>query len=488
MADLGSGPIMVVKYQGYVINGYTFYKKEQDDKSTLQNSGVTLIALTTELSTVNREERSKNAKKAYYGVIQEIWELRYNSTIIPLFKCKWVDNEKGVDVDEDGFTTINLSTNSYKSKPFILVNLATQAFYVKDPNDQRLHVILYSKRHIVGVENGNNEPALVDPPKRRKRGPAKLKDKPTEPFKVEFDKNGRAIGKHQNDWATYVGGMSRLRILIIADDWSKIEQDQKDALWEIIKKKRAIGKVYAKKQTHYAHLRRSGYRGMDVDLSKVELDEALKAEILNIACDRTRNWILARITSPNISTNIEELFRKLVDVDKKMAQGLIPKEKGADPLIVVVGPKHGGRTRTVGDGIGFRKGIKGDAERDEKRDAERDAARDAVRDATRDVEIEVKSKNVERQASNEGRLQKRRKQSSCESTTVVHKDKEKLKDIKEPKLCFMFSPYTEYTTPIARRMVYSIGDGTIHGGPLIAYYMKVSIDSFVPDLEILSFQ
>nr|GEY38487.1 hypothetical protein [Tanacetum cinerariifolium] len=101
MADLGSGPIRVMKYQGYMINGYTFYKKEQDDKSTLQNSGVTLIALTTELSTVNREERSKNAKKAYYGVIQEIWELRYNSTIIPLFKCKWVDNEKGVDVDED---------------------------------------------------------------------------------------------------------------------------------------------------------------------------------------------------------------------------------------------------------------------------------------------------------------------------------------------------------------------------------------------------
>nr|GFD25393.1 hypothetical protein [Tanacetum cinerariifolium] len=52
-----------------------------------------------------------------------------------------------------------------------------------------------------------------------------------------------------------------------------------------------------------------------------------------------------------------------------MAQGLILKEKGADPLIVVLGPEHGGRTQTVGDGI-------------------------------------------EREASNEGGLQKRRKQSS----------------------------------------------------------------------------
>nr|GEV27200.1 ulp1 protease family, C-terminal catalytic domain-containing protein [Tanacetum cinerariifolium] len=34
--------------------------------------------------------------------------------------------------------------------------------------------------------------------------------------------------------------------------------------------------------------------------------------------------------------------------------------------------------------------------------------------------------------------------------------------------------------PIARGMVYPIGDGTIYGGPLIPYYIKVSIDSFVP--------
>nr|GEW40747.1 hypothetical protein [Tanacetum cinerariifolium] len=41
----------------------------------------------------------------------------------------------------------------------------------------------------------DNELALIDLPKRKKRGPAKLKDKPTELFKMEFDKNGRAIGQ-----------------------------------------------------------------------------------------------------------------------------------------------------------------------------------------------------------------------------------------------------------------------------------------------------
>ncbi|GKE56869.1 hypothetical protein Tco_1496054 [Tanacetum coccineum] len=167
---------------------------------------------------------------------------------------------------------------------------------------------------------------------------------------------------------------------------------------------------------------------MDVDLSKVELDEALKAKILNITCDRTRNWILARITSPNICTNMEELFRKLVDVDKNIAQGLIPKEKGADPLIV---SKR--RNQSI-------KEIKAIVDRKlAQRDADRDAKRDAVRDAARDAALEVES-NIEREASNKGIVQKRRKQSSCESMTIVHGDKEKLKDTKVNFFLLSFFP------------------------------------------------
>ena len=75
-----------------------------------------------------------------------------------------------------------------------------------------------------------------------------------------------------------------------------------------MKKKRDIGSTYAKLQKNYAHLGRSGYRGMDVDLSKVNMDEALKQEILEINCERTKRWILARITCPNM----EEIFRELV--------------------------------------------------------------------------------------------------------------------------------------------------------------------------------
>ncbi|KAL4591425.1 hypothetical protein LXL04_004389 [Taraxacum kok-saghyz] len=144
---LGYGPLNAVStYEGYDINGYTFYTQDQDRKSTLQNSGVTLIAMSTEYSSANHKGRSIIAKNSYYGVIQEIWELKYNSSVI-------VENERGVKVDEHGFTLANLSTHGYVSEPFILGRQASQVFFVEDPMDTRWHVVLHGKRHILGVEN-----------------------------------------------------------------------------------------------------------------------------------------------------------------------------------------------------------------------------------------------------------------------------------------------------------------------------------------------
>nr|GEW71978.1 hypothetical protein [Tanacetum cinerariifolium] len=121
--------------------------RHEDEKSTVQNSEVTLVATTTDNS------RLLVTKKSYYGVIEEIWELDYNTFLVHLFKCKWVDNIRGVKVDKDGLTYVNLSTNSYSSDPFILAKQATQIFYVEDPSDTRWNIVMHSKRSIVGVEN-----------------------------------------------------------------------------------------------------------------------------------------------------------------------------------------------------------------------------------------------------------------------------------------------------------------------------------------------
>jgi hypothetical protein len=106
---------------------------------------------------MNHNTRLIIAKESYYGVIQEIWELSYSSFTIPLFRCKWVNNRTGVKVDEHGFTLVDLTTDGYKSEPFILATQATQVFYVNDPSKPKYHIVLQGKRRILGVDDVQDE-------------------------------------------------------------------------------------------------------------------------------------------------------------------------------------------------------------------------------------------------------------------------------------------------------------------------------------------
>jgi hypothetical protein len=81
-----------VTHQGYDINGYTFYTKQQDKKSTYQNSGVR----------VDVYDAMCQDKNMCYGQIQEIWELDFHDFKIHLFHCNWVDAIKGVVQDSTG--------------------------------------------------------------------------------------------------------------------------------------------------------------------------------------------------------------------------------------------------------------------------------------------------------------------------------------------------------------------------------------------------
>ena len=59
---LAGGPsITVMQYQGYDINGYTFYTRGHDEKSMNQNSGVRIDAIGND-----------GNKDSYFGVIEEI--------------------------------------------------------------------------------------------------------------------------------------------------------------------------------------------------------------------------------------------------------------------------------------------------------------------------------------------------------------------------------------------------------------------------------
>ena len=53
-----------MQYQGYEINGYTFYTRAQDEKSTNQNSGVRIDAIGND-----------GIKDSYFGVIERYGSL-----------------------------------------------------------------------------------------------------------------------------------------------------------------------------------------------------------------------------------------------------------------------------------------------------------------------------------------------------------------------------------------------------------------------------
>ncbi|XP_066162661.1 uncharacterized protein [Oryza sativa Japonica Group] len=147
----------ITTFQGYEINGYTFYTRAQDMKSTNQNSAVRVDAMGHDGTTAT-----------YYGAIEDIWELDYGPLKVPLFRCQWVRlTGGGVMIDDSGMTTVDLNKVGYSDEPFVLANDVTQVFFVKDmsskgkkgrgPDEPKRQVVLPGKRKIVGVEDKTDE-------------------------------------------------------------------------------------------------------------------------------------------------------------------------------------------------------------------------------------------------------------------------------------------------------------------------------------------
>jgi hypothetical protein len=150
----------ICTFQGYEINGNTFYTIAQDKKSTNQNSGVRFDATD-----------DNGQKDTYYRYIEEIWELDYGPNFkIPLFRCKWVKlTGGGVVVDQKyGMPIVDLNNLAYMDEPFVLANDVTHVFYVKDMSTKtrkrnqqkktstdkpKRHIVLSGKRNIVGVDD-----------------------------------------------------------------------------------------------------------------------------------------------------------------------------------------------------------------------------------------------------------------------------------------------------------------------------------------------
>jgi len=145
----------VITWQGYDINKYSFYTKAQDEKSTMQNSRVTLRVESQQFASVH-DDNPYVASIPYFGFIDEIWELNYVKFTICVFKCKWVDSNTSVWIDDVRFTLVDLKKLAYHNDPFIMAEQAKHVFYVHDPCDERWFVVLQRKTIGVNVEDDDS--------------------------------------------------------------------------------------------------------------------------------------------------------------------------------------------------------------------------------------------------------------------------------------------------------------------------------------------
>ena len=113
----GKPSFTVLTYEAYRINGVKYFTKHRDNARAVQNSGVSLVAKTMQVSSA-KDKNPVYTDMTFYGVIEEIWELDYHDFKAPLFLCRWAENEKGIKKDEFGFTLVNLSRQGHKKDRF----------------------------------------------------------------------------------------------------------------------------------------------------------------------------------------------------------------------------------------------------------------------------------------------------------------------------------------------------------------------------------
>lgn len=78
----GPHPVMII-YEGYKFNRICYNTKPRDDIRTVQNSGVIFVASTMHVASP-KDKSPTIADMSFYGVIQGIWEVSYNTFRVTL--------------------------------------------------------------------------------------------------------------------------------------------------------------------------------------------------------------------------------------------------------------------------------------------------------------------------------------------------------------------------------------------------------------------
>ncbi|KAK4713393.1 hypothetical protein R3W88_019300 [Solanum pinnatisectum] len=149
---LAIGPLIQAKRMtGYICDGVRYLTKSRDVKRKTQNSGIMLKTITQSYAST-KDKNPILAEVSFYGILTDIIELYYSKNLkFVLFKCKWVNHNKGlIEKDDYGFTLANFNHLLYKrhqlsDEPFIFASQAQQVFYVDYPMEKEWRMVVKLK-------------------------------------------------------------------------------------------------------------------------------------------------------------------------------------------------------------------------------------------------------------------------------------------------------------------------------------------------------
>ncbi|GJY31183.1 ulp1 protease family, C-terminal catalytic domain-containing protein, partial [Tanacetum coccineum] len=249
--------------------------------------------------------------------------------------------------------------------------------------------------------------------------------------------------------------------------------------------KHALGKKWAKLKKNPPRLGPKGYRGNIDKWEKERASEELCTPVHKIPDRRGRYYCLARrvhdkVKGLMLSPEMQVIADKLIEAHTELINSS-EVEDGVDPLIMVVGPEHGGRTRGVGHLVGFKKGIEGYVAK-KRRYCEREKITEIVNKKIKEAREEMDAEYEEKlaraikemkssQQQNENPKSPLMRKSSCDSESNF----DVLDNIQEASKCDLFLPYGTMKVLCARGMVYPAKQ--VHGKSVLQGHAKVHVDN-----------
>jgi hypothetical protein len=73
---------------------------------------------------------------------------------IPVFKYQWVKHPHGIEVDEYGFTIVDLINVGHKDEHWVIALTVAQVFYILDPKDEKNILLFLTNNELSELEDG----------------------------------------------------------------------------------------------------------------------------------------------------------------------------------------------------------------------------------------------------------------------------------------------------------------------------------------------